>query len=466
MKKAGWKNIVEQRSRKLVSIRRDIFNAKAGLLIIAVLSLLTCAVSNTFGITYNVTHSKIDDTEDSHGTTRTTVRHVFYREGQWYVFCGDHRNDTYYAFFVTSTDGINWSQRKVGKGGQIRADRYGSPDYQEYSLVIGNKVYCTANDSGTNNLVIRSGRIAKGDIIWSAPSIAAKGTSSPRESYGYYPDVMIEADGYLSFTCRHYYVDESSKPHIDPAFVITTNPGDITDWQAPVDLTTLPEPQMIDGHENIPLPEGRRVLIYRTHNRVYKAGMPGNFYSFHWDGTEWSKPVDLGNSDGINGSDKRFCAMLDPGTGIVHLTYIEDSGMLWNNELRYRTLSPPYEVPDWSPPAIIAKNVFTTTLGMDASSIPARIVVIYGEQKYTPAGQWGGRLHTGQLYMKWFDGESWQLGRQLISEPGDGYAWYPSVSQDVSGTFGVLYTKGQPNGESFELRFVLVEPDSKMSHRK
>jgi len=64
--------------------------------------------------------------------------------------------------------------------------------------------------------------------------------------------------------------------------------------------------------------------------------------------------------------------------------------------------------------------------------------------------------------MKWFDGKSWQSGRQLISEPGDERAWYPSVSQDVSGTFGVLYTKGQPNGKIFELRFALIEPVSEL----
>ncbi|MCP4257727.1 MAG: hypothetical protein GY774_09410 [Planctomycetes bacterium] len=452
--------------QQLIAIRRGIFRTKVALLTFVVLFLLACVAGSAFGITYNVTHSKIDNTADSHGTTRTTVRHVFHYDGQWYVFCGDHREKTYYAFFVTSTDGINWSKRKVGTGDGVTSDKYGSPDYHESPLVVGNKVYITKNDSGTNNLMIRSGTIANGNITWSAPSIVARGKLSPRESFGYYPDTMIEEDGHLSFTCRHYYVDELSRPHLDPAFVVTTKPGDITDWQEPLNLITLPEPQMIDGHENIPLSERRRVLIYRTHNKVYKAGTPGNFYAFHWNGAEWSKPVDLGNSDGINGSDKRFCAMLDPVTGTVHLTYIEDSGTLWKNELRHRTLSPPYGVSDWSSPATIAENVFTTTMGMDTSSKPARIAVICGDQKYTPGGQWGGRLHTGELYMKWFDGKSWQSGRQLISEPGDERAWYPSISQDVSGTFGVLYTRGQPNGKNFELRFSLIEPGSKISSRK
>jgi len=444
-----------------MSVQRGIFSAKTGVSTVTALLLLVCMAGNAFGVAYNVTHSKIDDTADSHGTTRTTVRHVFRCDGQWYVFCGDHREDTYYSFFVTSQDGVNWSGRKVGKGGGVTSDQYGSPDYHESPMVIGNRVYITASDNSTNHLMIRRGMIENSDITWGAPSIVARGKLSPRESYGYYPDIMIEADGRLSFTCRHYYVDESSKPHLDPAFLITIKSDDITAWQTPVNLITLPEPQMIDSHENIPLPNGKRILVYRTHNQVYKGGMPGNFFAFYWDGAKWSEPVDLGNSDGINGSDKRFCAMLDPGTGIVHLLYIEDSGTLWKNELRYRTLYPPYGASNWSSPVTVAKNVFTTTMGMDTSSKPARIAVVYGDQRYTPGGRWGGRQHTGELHMKWFDGKSWESGSQLISEPGDERAWYPSISQDVSGTFGVLYTKGRPNEKIFELRFALIEPVSR-----
>ena len=58
--------------------------------------------------------------------------------------------------FVTSQDGVNWSGRKVGKGGGVTSDQYGSPDYHESPIVIGNKVYSTASDNGTNHLMIRS----------------------------------------------------------------------------------------------------------------------------------------------------------------------------------------------------------------------------------------------------------------------------------------------------------------------
>lgn len=417
-----------------------------------------CLARGAGGTDYIVTHSKIDDTQDGHGTTRTTVRHVFYYHGQWYVFCGDHRGGnpgTYYSFFVTSTDGVNWSARKIGSGGGITGNRYGSTSVPETPIVYGNTVYGAYTDSSTNNLMVRSGTLTDGNITWSAASVAAPGLVSPRETYAYYPDIMIETDGRLSMTVRHYYLDGQSKAHLDPAYIVSTNPGDITSWQAPHGLMVLPSPQEADGHENIPLPGGKRVMIFRTRNsNQWVPGPPGNFLAFHYDGSSWSAPVDLGNSDGIGGSDKRLCAMLDTGTGIVHLLYVEDSGTLWNNELRHRTLAPLYGLSDWSAPVTIDTNVFTVTMGMDSSSTPGRIVAVYGDHKAND----GGRLHTGELYIKWFDGTRWDTSRQLVSEPATVHNWYPSVSQDASGIFGVLYTKGRWGQGAFELMFSLIEP--------
>ena len=193
--KTDWKRTLRCQSLKSISVERDIFNRKALAPAFTALLLLLFIAGNAGGVTYNVTHSKIDDTADSHGTTRTTVRHVFRCDGLWYVFCGDHRGKTYYSFFVTSPDGVNWSGRKAGNGGGVTSGLYGSPDYYESPLVIDNRVYSTWQDSSTNHLMIRCGTIAEGTITWSPVSIVVQGNRSPRESYGYYPDLMIEADG-------------------------------------------------------------------------------------------------------------------------------------------------------------------------------------------------------------------------------------------------------------------------------
>jgi hypothetical protein len=415
----------------------------------SILVLLLVLIGRAAGADYTVVLSRIGDSLDGHSTTRTTVRRVFHVNGYWYVFCGDVRNKIYCNFFATSTDGVNWSERQVGSGGGIKPGPFGAPNLPETAIVYGDRAYGCYSEEG--EFRIRSGRLSEGDITWTgghrvAPAYVGKAT---RNSYGYYPDIMVEESGFISISLRHAHAGETGL-NLDLAYVVSARPNDITGWQAPHDLTSLTLPERVDAHESIPLAGGKRVVVCRTTRGVtdkelYKPGWPGSFYALHYDGTKWLEPVDLGNSDGIAGSDKRLSGMLDPGTQVVHLTYIEDSGTHWKNELRYRALSPPYGVDDWSEPRTIATNVFTTALGMDTSSSPARIAAVYGDQLHE-GGEveptWGSRWHTGKLYLKWFDGTGWEAGRQLISEPDDEYAWFPSVQQDVSGTFGVLYMKG------------------------
>jgi len=434
-----------------------------------ILVLLLALVCHSAQAEYKIRLSKVAESMDGHSTTRTTVRRVFHHDGYWYVFCGDVRNKVYVNFFVTSTDGINWSGRKVGSGGGVAGGQYGAANLPETAIVYGDQIYGCYSEKGST--CIRSGTLADGDITWRHGHSIAPGyvDENTREFYHYYPDIMVEEDGRLSMSVRHYH-KSGATPRLDPAFVLSPNPNDIANWQAPRDLIAFEPPERHDAHENIPLPGGKRVVIVRsccgeTDEELYKPGCPGSFYASHYDGADWLKPVDLGDSDGINGSDKRLSAMLDPGTGIVHLAYIEDSGTHWKNELRYRTSPPPYGVDDWSAPATIATNVFTVMLGMDTSSVPARIAAVYGDQLHE-GGEvvppWGSRWHTGKLYLKWFDGTDWESGKQLISEPNDEYAWFPSIQEDVSGTFGVLYMKGGFKDFSKtpkELMFALIEPD-------
>ena len=72
------------------------------------------------------------------------------------------------------------------------------------------------------------------------------------------------------------------------------------------------------------LPGGSRTVIAGGHRRVtdeepYQPGWPGSYYAFHHDGAHWLEPINLGDSDGINGSEKHPSFMTDPGTGVVHL---------------------------------------------------------------------------------------------------------------------------------------------------
>ena len=232
---------------------------------------------------YTVTLSKIGESLDGHSTTRTTVRRVFFHDGYWYVFCGDQRNNVYCNFFVTGTDGINWSDRKSGTGGGVIGDEYGAPNLPETAIVYGNQIYGCYSESG--EFKIRSGTLTGGNISWIdghyiSPAYVDKST---RNFYGYYPDIMIGEDGFISMTLRHAYtVDTTTK--LNPAFVISAKPNSIESWQEPIDLITFELPEKFDAHENIPLPGGKRVVIIRsfwgtTDKELYKPGWPGNFYA-------------------------------------------------------------------------------------------------------------------------------------------------------------------------------------------
>ena len=174
-----------------------------------------------------VTLSKIAESLDGHSTTRTTVRRVFHHDGYWYVFCGDVRDKVYVNFFVTSTDGVNWSGRKVGSGGGLAGGQYGAPNLPETAIVYGDQIYGCYTEAGEYS--IRSGTLAGGDITWTPghPIAPAHVDETTRDFYFYYPDIMIEQDGLISISLRHAHKTGTTQ-RLDPAFVISTKPGDIS----------------------------------------------------------------------------------------------------------------------------------------------------------------------------------------------------------------------------------------------
>jgi hypothetical protein len=92
--------------------------------------------------------SKVGDSLDGHSTTRTTVRRVFHHDGHWYVFCGDVHNGVYHNFFVSSTDGIHWSDRKVGSGGAIAGNEIGAPNLPETAILYRDQIYGCYSEQG------------------------------------------------------------------------------------------------------------------------------------------------------------------------------------------------------------------------------------------------------------------------------------------------------------------------------
>jgi len=378
-----------------------------------------------------------------HSTARGTIDLVHRFEGVWFVFHGESRNPCCaYNGFQTSLDGVTWSGLKTG----LNADS----DELNRSYLIEDKIITRLYKNPTNDgLYISEGIINGNDIIWDAPHFIITG------SYYYYNDVKRDFSGRLHFSGRHY---DGSFTNI--FWMRAKNPYDNSAWESPVILlsgnTVTPR---VDGHENIQLGGNEVYVIIRTAtnniNPSLKPSNLGSFYGMHYNGKDWETvPTELGISDGIAGSDKRLSAIFDPNTDTIHLVYIDD-----NDNLYHKTLKTPYNSDDWTSSQLIVNNAFCCILGIDTTVSPSRIALVYGDQLVTDPSD--GRNCTGALYLKWFDGRSWEIENLLISEPGETYNWYPNMIRDVSGDIGVMYQKGDWTKSSQEIMFsLIIQPDS------
>ena len=142
-------------------------------------------------------------------------------------------------------------------------------------------------------------------------------------------------------------------------------------------------------------------------------------------------------------------AVFEPARRAIHLVMVNGSF-----ELVYRTCGEPYGPSDWSAPLILSVDtIFTAVLGIDRTVIPARLALVYGVERNSD----GGRLHNGELYLKWFDGSAWEAGSLLVSEPGTTNNWYPNLLEDASGEIGLLYYKAPVGSAAGDAMFALIE---------
>ncbi|MDY6853870.1 MAG: hypothetical protein SWO11_04045 [Thermodesulfobacteriota bacterium] len=383
-----------------------------------------------------------------HSTSRGTIDLVYHYNGVWFVFHGASQDPCCeYNGYQTSSDGITWSSLKTGNVASNEMDRS--------FLCEGNKItrlfrVDTNPDPNTmnQNVYIGEGIINGSDIVWDIPELVLP-AGSTGDNYGwyYYNDLRRDTTGRIHFSGRH---NDNANNIFNIFWVRAQNPFDNSVWENPTTIVAGDFASTgVDGHENVQLDGDEVYIIARTNSLVYSPGNPGKFYGRHFDGMTWeSVPTELGLSDGISGSDKRLCALFDPDMKRIHFVYIDD-----NSNLFHRTLSTPYDSSDWSAPVFIESNVFTCSMGIDTSSTPSRIALVYGKQLATD----GGRFHTGELYLKWFDGKSWDSNSLLVSESGTFYNWYPNMIRDVSGDIGIMYLKGRWDGNSPVIMFSLIQ---------
>lgn len=389
------------------------------LLVLAALTLGACHAQ-----ALEFTQSKIATTLGGwHATTRTTIRLVHVHEGRWLVFRG---NPNAYHF---SSDGAIWTMTE-------------SPQASRSHLIDDDTIYTQysidtdpAPDAWDFKHYVATGKIAGEAITWD------EGVEVPM-TLSYYPDIQRDASGRFTMTGRAVLRDEGDEVAGEEMLWIRSEPGDFLKWgeetrcfQHVGDTGDWKEIGSV-AHENVMLDGDRSYLL-----AMMTSGGKGLLLGRLHDGNDFvGDDVVLDESMSTwRGTDKRMCACYDPGSKTIHLSYVQDDGVLW-----YRACSAPFGPGDWSEPERIgADDCFTTVLSLDRSTTPASPWVLYGETKFIKRSD--ERQCWGDLYLVRKDGDAW-TDPVLASEPEEHENWYPNMNEDVSRGFGIMYLKGGQEG--------------------
>jgi len=378
-----------------------------------------------------VTIVKLDSAKGRHVTTRTTIRHVWRHEGIWFVSYGTGGPESKNVYRA-SRDGVMWSERKERPDGAWGYfDGGASYAYLSKGGPVGgnDKIWAFKHWISTAKLQGES-------IQWGARVEFFKEPS--KHMYFYYIEPRVDSTGRICMTMRH--VDHTKKKSTIVWFH-SKNPGDLTEWDGPVEIIAGETPEEgADGHQCVPLEDGKGMVIARTAAGHFKeSGPKGGFYARLFNGSSWEKQHKIDTSDGTGGSDRRLSATFDAKAKVLHLVYTDGE-----KRLVYRTCKPPYGLSDWSEPTYpVEGKCFTQCVGLDRSINPARPVVVYGLQKHSD----GGRMHVGELYLIRHDESGWSEPL-LVSEKDRDDNWYPNLLEDCSGEIGVLYLRNFYGGEN------------------
>ncbi len=364
--------------------------------------------------------------DHNHCTTRQFQHMSFWHQGVWFVFYSDGKD---YRYQTSADSGQTWRRADrpidVGPNGSTSFDVAQAGDtvyavHVHYPLGRYDPSAAYARDPARRGEYTSQGRVKKGlirgrQIEW-----------VENQDPGFTPDycnLVRDSEGHFWIFTRQNQVGIAYRG---------LRPEDIGEW-APAGVC-------------IPI-EGRHAMDAAALDagQLYAASVlttGGKLYGNLYDGEHWGdKPVLIAdNMTTVAGDDRRLSLEFDPTRKRLHLLYIDGT-----STLRYRSLDPPYGSKGWHPPLSspgleLGSGVFTSALSVDSSRTPYGLVVTYGLEKY--AGE-DARVHTGELYVRSFDGQQWTGKPLLVSEPNTTGNWYPNVNQDARDGLCVLYSRSE-----------------------
>ena len=407
-----------------------------------------------------------------HVTTRPHNRKVIYHNpsGYWFIFYGNSREGSdgvHRTFWRSSKDGINWSERYTAYEGNshsssldvvlsediITASIYRPEYYRKASgipeIIDGKPWHHDSEINFSLPYEVTQYRIDNGMLIPGPIFTAMPGTW---RDYNHYGSLTQDTKGFFWIGSRAVIGGESNP--FQARVARSSRVNDISEWEPNHILYNASAAGSLTV-QVIALDDGKVFTVIFSKS---DASILGSLYDP--ESEIWQTPYVI--AEGNNNS-KRAVASFDPGTGRLHLVYVNNSGVLM-----HKILSTPYREQDWAPGAgskspgtTIVPNVIASpnvndniSLSIDTSSTPATLAVAYHKK----------RPH---YFLRFFNGKIWtneefRIGIQESNRFADEISFIRDFSDKLGLVYYVLPKKNRPG----EIHFIEVPKETIISGSK
>jgi hypothetical protein len=359
--------------------------------------------------------AELGATRAAHSLTRGHNRKVVYdaTHGHWYVFW--LRNDgepTYDAetegvVYQASSDGLTWTEPVVVEPGQLGGITAWDVIRHDGRLFLLGLTKHPDPAEGTIKYAVRElGINPDGSLTIGAPQVVHDNSGGDSTTVHFYGSLLRDGEGYFWVAAR--VGDSSPNTHAD--VIRSTQPDSILAWGPSgavgpaangewVDPYAKSERSMLrgtianrlldlgphgvglitynkaDGREAAP---AGRILFVRNPTRTHDGWEPTSLVLTE-RANQFIRQGSRAGADPSRLDDRRFAAVVDPATQIIHVAYVAgDSDGPDNAVLRYFTLAPPYGMADKSDETVLVNaEVDGVHLSMDTRTSAATLYLFY-----------------------------------------------------------------------------------------
>ena len=416
-------------------------------------------------------------TNAAHSTTRGHNRKVIYDAVNcyWYVFWLYYDKDTPFTrsegmVYKSSPDGMNWSDSS-----RVVENHEGGGSSAFDIISDGTDLYALTNTGADASGKIRKYGVRRlvpdstGSLDVHPEKVVYDNANGDWKTVHFYGSLLLDRSGYFWVAARVGDADPNTRAEV----IRSTTPNDISRWGPNGCLGVTCNDQWIDPYNGRQMLQGtiaNRILDLGNHgvgivtynkiNRGPQSSYARLLFVKNTTGAEhdWQSPgIELtshvnqctrpGRGPGCDtsrGDDRRFSAVIDPVTNVIHVAYItRDTSGSENANLKYFTLSPPnYTLADKSSERrLVAGETDGVQLAMDTRTTPTTLYLFYVENRHPD-------YQVKMLRM--LDG-SWESeSRALPISTDSGTVRHVQVPENITtNEFPVVYQHSVPEGSGY-----------------